>query len=119
MSEQEVLQRNLINFIVSDVFNVITEDDIFKQMPNGEWTHKGKVLSPGVCSAIAKEALAFSKTKLFDMLVEEIRYHGKERLIESSSEADMFGAKLTSYFADILRAKLTKLSSMKPLKADA
>ena len=110
--EQEVLLRHLSKFIAGEVFHTITEDDILREA-GGIIYHKGKPLAPVVAEIIAKEAKAFAKTGLFQMLQDEMRYHAKEKHNKAVTEYDLALANILSYFVDVFRSKVKKLSELK------
>lgn len=112
MTDQEVLQRHLAKFIAGEAFNTITEDDILKDV-NGVLHHKGQPLAPGGAEAIMKEAAAFTRTGLFQILQDEIRWHARIALENAKTENDIITAKLLSYFVDVFKAKIRKLSELK------
>jgi len=109
--EQEILQRRLVQFIVKDVFNTISEDDILTKTSEG-WKHKGGILTEGQITVLKKEAKQISQTKVFEILLSEIRYHAKEALNKAQTENDIISAKLLSYFADVVQSKIKKLAEI-------
>lgn len=111
MTEQEILQRSLVQFIVKDVFKTITDEDILR-LVNGQPTYKGQPLTPGQVSILKKEAIMFSKTKLYDVLQNEIRWHARQALDKAQTENDLISARLLSYFVDVLVSKLKKIADL-------
>ncbi len=109
-TEQEILQRRLSKFLVGEVFNTISEEDILKEEPGGVWTHKGQPLTPGQIAALKKEAMAFSQTKLFSILMAEIRWHGRNAHNKAVTESDLITANMLGYFADVVEGKLRKIA---------
>ena len=107
-NEQQILQRNLVQFIVKDVFRTITEDDVLKKV-DGHWTHKGQPLTEGQINILKKEATAFRKTHLNTILMAEIRWWARESFEISKTTQEMVSAKLLGFFADIIESKIKKI----------
>lgn len=111
--EQEILQRHLAKFIASEIFNTITEDSIIREV-GGVLHHKGQPLAPGMAELYRKEAVAFAKTGLFQLLQDEMQWYARDSLNKAKTETDMINAKLLSYFCDVFRSKVKKLAELKP-----
>lgn len=112
-----ILQRELAQFIVADVFNTIGPDDILVQehgplAGTAVWLHKGAPLTDGQVAVLKKEALAFSKTSLCRILMDELHYHAREKLESAKSEQDIVAAKLLSYVVKILQLKVKKIADL-------
>lgn len=117
-TEKEVLQRHLAKFIAGEAFNTITEDDILREV-NGVLYHKGQPLAPGMAEIIMKEAQAFAKTGLFQMLQDEMRWYAKDAHNKAKTENDLIVSNLLSYFVDVFKSKVKKLSELKkPARPD-
>ncbi len=111
-SEQEILQRRMAQFLVTDVFNTISEQDVLKELPNGQWSHKGQPLVQGQIDLLKREAKSFSKMNLCELLSAELRWHARVGLNEAKTEADIISAKLLSYFVDVFFSKIRKLETL-------
>ena len=111
MSEQEILQRKLAKFLVDDVFNTISSDNIL-EFKNGEYWHKGNPITKGQIEIIKKEAKQISKMGTYNILMDEVRYHARKALEKAETEQDIITAKLLSYFVDVIKSKLSKLSEL-------
>ncbi len=109
MNIQKLVQ--LAQFIVSEEFHTITEDDILKQV-EGKWFHKGIVLTQGQVDILKKEAKQFSESNLFKVLMDELNWHSRSKLEASQSEQDMIASKLLSYLADVLKSKIKKIANL-------
>jgi len=109
--EQIILQRRLSNFIIHDVFNTISSDDIL-QNRNGKWFHKGQELLDGQVEVIKKEAKKISEIGTFNILMDEVRYHGRQALEKAETEQDIISAKMLSYLVDVIKSKLKKLAEL-------
>lgn len=108
--EQRILQKNLAQFLVSEVFNTISDDDILKITAPNTWQHKGHDLTADQVNALRSEAQAIQGTVLWKMLMDEITWHAQKRTLEKSqTEADLIACKLLVYFRDILQSRLQKM----------
>lgn len=109
--EQKILQRNLSRFIIEDVFNTITEDDILRIKAPNVWVHKGKDLTPGQINALKSEARAFLSTGLWNILESELRWHAQKSTHDKAkTEEDMIAGKLMSYITDIIKTRLEQMT---------
>lgn len=111
-SEQVILQKRMSQFLVNEVFNTISDDDIFRLNSSGKWTHKGNELTQGQVDVIKKEAKNIANIKTYNILMDEVRYHAREALNKAVTEQDIITAKLLSYFVDVIKSKLKKLSEL-------
>ena len=110
-SEQFILQKQLVDFIISDVFKTINEDDILKQI-DGKWTKKGIPLPEGKIKLLKKEAEQFKKSYFYEVFLDEIRWHARNKLEAAQTEQDIISSKLLFYFCDLLNGKIKKLSEL-------
>ena len=109
--EQLILQRNLARFVISEVFNTVTEEDILKKTEEGVM-HKGVHLTEGQVNVLKKEAKQFSDSNLYKVLMDELNWHARSKLNEAKTENDMIAAKLLSYFCDAVRSKVNKIANL-------
>lgn len=116
-SEQHLLQSKLARFLISDVFNMVTEDDILKEYTPGVISYKGNALTPGEIAVIRKDIAAFMKTRAAEILLGEIRYHGKQARDKAATEADLITTAMLGYLADVLESKMKKLATVGEKKA--
>ena len=109
--DKQILRRNLIPFLVNEIFNTVTEEDILRI--NGKvWTYKGNDLSEAQMKVYQAEAQKFLKSKLWELLRNELRWQSQKRLLEKAqSEYDIIACKLLSYLTDVIESKLKKMSS--------
>lgn len=111
-SEQEILQRRMAQFLVSEVFNTVSEEDVLRAVGPDQWSHKGRILSSGEIELLKKEAKQFGKMKLPEILGAELRWHAKDKLNKATTENDIIVAKLLSYFVDLLYNKIKKIETL-------
>lgn len=111
--EQRILQRHLAQFLVSDVFNTITDEDILKIKAPNVWFHKGAELTSSQVNALRGEAQAILSTQTWKILMNELRWHAQKRTLEKSqTEQDLIAAKLLTYLTDILESRLEKMAAI-------
>jgi len=109
-AEKKILQSNLARFLVADVFNTITDEDILRIKAPNVWEYKGKELNEGQVKALRAEAEIISKTKLWGMLKDEITWYAQKNTLEKGkTESDLVAGKLLIYFKDILDSRLKKM----------
>ncbi len=109
--EQLIFQKELARFIMNDVFNTITEEDVLKQTKEG-WTHKGILLTEGQIKLLKKEASIFQQSHLYKVLFDELNWYARSYLEKAKSESDMLHAKLLSFFADVIKTKVKKIAEI-------
>lgn len=108
--EQKILKRHLARFIVDEVFDTITEDDILK-IQGDNWTHKNIPLTGPQVKALQAEAKRFSQSTLWEILRGELKWQANKRLIEKAeSEDDIIACKLLGYLADVIDSKLKRMA---------
>jgi hypothetical protein len=118
--EQRILQKNLAKFLIEDVFNTISDEDILRIVTEKDargavvkvkWLHKGVELNEDKVRALRGQAQAFIKTSLWKILREEIIWHAQKKTLDKGeTEADLVSAKLLRYFVDVLESKLKSMS---------
>lgn len=111
LAEQRILQKNLAQFLVGDVFNLITEEDLLKISAPNVWMHKGQQLSPGQVKALREQASVFKDSQLWKILEAELKYHAQKKILDKGqTEADIISAKMLIYLTDILRTRLDNMT---------
>lgn len=110
-TEQKILQKHLAQFLISDVFNTITEDDILKVKATNVWEHKGKLLTEGQVKALQNEATSFRESGLWKILKAELLWLAhKNGYVKSKTEADQIAGKMLEYLCDVVDTKLKIMS---------
>lgn len=117
MSEKAILQRNLVQFLVKDVFNTITEDDILRiertetPLQKDKWFYKGQQLPPANVELLQTQAQSLKESELWKLLKHELLWHAQEKgLYKSQTPEDQIASKLLIYFTDIIDSKLNSMS---------
>lgn len=117
MNEKAILQRNLVQFLVKDVFNTITEEDILRiersknPLQRDKWFYKGQELPAANVELLQKQAESLRESELWKLLKSELRWHAQEKgLFKSQTPEDQIASKLLIYLTDILDSKLNSMS---------
>lgn len=109
-TEQKILQKHLAQFLISDVFNTISEEDILKVKAPGVWEHKGKLLSEGQVKALSNEAKSFQESGLWKILKSELLWLAHQNgYVKSKTEADQIAGKMLEYLTDVVETKLKNM----------
>ena len=100
---------------VSDLFNNISDKDIFK-ISGQDWLFKNKKLSENEKLRLVSEAELLLKTNLWQMLQTEIRYRANKKMfLDSQTEYDLIAGKLMLYQLDIIKSVLNRITGSKNL----
>lgn len=111
--EQQILQRHLAKFLINDVFNVISEEDILKIRSANVWEHKGQLLNEGQVRALRAEAKTFRESGLWTILKAELLWLAHLKgYVKSQTESDIIGAKLIEYLTVTVDNRLKEMSSI-------
>jgi 23S rRNA maturation-related 3'-5' exoribonuclease YhaM len=109
-AEQQILQRNLARFLIEEVFNTITDDDVLKITAPNVWEHKGKQLTPGQINALKADAIAYKNSGLYTIIKDELQWHALKRTHErASTESDLIAGKMLSYLIKVVDDRLEKM----------
>jgi len=118
MTEQEILQKNLIQFLVKDVFNTVSEDDLLRierssdPRKSDQWFHKGEVIPEAQVKILKAQAQTHKESLLWKILRDELLYQSYEKgFIKSKTEADIITGKLLKYLVDVIDSKLEAMRS--------
>lgn len=110
--EQEILQKHLARFIIEDIFNTITKEDILQMKAPGVWTWKGNPLPAETIVALKEQATSFSNGMLWKILKSELLYLAQQRgLVKSKTEADLIASKLIIQLTQEIDKKLAEMGS--------
>lgn len=108
--EQHILQKNLIDHIVHNVFNSITDEDVLIIKSNKDWFLKGKRLDEERIQSLRDSAISFSESSIWKLLYGELQYHALLRASEAKTEADLVGVKEMKRIMSIMRKLLERMS---------
>lgn len=104
-TEDEILTQ-----AVKHLYNTIGADDILKE-ENGTWLFENKPLANEIKQIIISEAQIFTKSKLWRILQDDIRYRANQMMFEKSkTEQDLIAGKLWLFTLDSINTRLKSLS---------
>lgn len=105
-SDQKVLQENLVQFLVKDVFKTISPDDLLR-IEAKSWTHKGIKMHPDQVNSLKAQAQEFKDSLLWRILKAELAHVALENGFEKSqTAADQIAAKMLVYLTVVVDKKL-------------
>lgn len=104
-SEQNILQKNLSQFLIKDVFNAIEEEDILR-----DWNYKGSKLTDVQIANLRSQAKSFGDSMLWKILKNELLWQGQQRgFVKSQTEADQIAGKLLIFLTNEIDKKLQSM----------
>lgn len=116
-SEQKILQKNLARFLIEDVFNTITEDDLIRiERSNSPtqadvWHYKGDALKKEQVELLKVQAKSFAQSELWKLLKTELQYLAQQKgLVKSTTAEDIVASKMLLYVTDIIDSKIKSMS---------
>lgn len=110
IADKKILQRNLAKFLVDDVFNTITDDDVIEVITPTKWRYKDKELTAGQILALRNQATVFYRSDLWKILKDELRYLAQKKAMEKAqTEEDIFASKMLMYLTDVIDSRLKKM----------
>lgn len=116
-NETHILQKHLARFLIDEVFNTITEDDILQVERSGHptkpdvWHYKGNALTQVQVASLRKQAETFAQSDLWKILKDELRWHAHQKgLVKSQTAEDLIASKVLLYLVDVIDSKLNSMS---------
>lgn len=116
-NETHILQKHLARFLIDEVFNTVSEDDILQFERSGNptksdvWHYKGAALTQAQVNLLKKQAASFQDSELWKILSSELRWHAAQKgLVKSQTAEDMIASKVLLYLVDVIDSKLKSMS---------
>ena len=116
-NETHILQKHLARFLIDEVFNTITEDDILRiersDTPTKEdvWHYKNNALTQAQVNLLKSQAASFYGSELWVILSSELRWHALQKgLVKSQTAEDIVASKLLLFLIDVIDSKLKSMS---------
>lgn len=101
-SDKKVLQRNLAQFLIGDVFNAITDEDILEIKSQKEWRYGGRKLDVSEIELLKSEAETLEKMLLWKLLNNRKKQLAQEIIVtKSKGEDDLIAGKMILYLLDV------------------
>jgi len=110
--EQE--RQEILSQAIETIFNTIGKDDILKQ-ENGALLFKGNALNAQQVNALRVEANGILKSKMWAILVYDLKYEGNKKEDEAVTLFQLESAKLLKYLAHIMLKRLNEVASLPQL----
>jgi len=111
---KDYLRKKLIHWLVKDLFNALTPDDILTFLPGGFVRYKGKKLVKEEIVEIQESAERFSNSVIWKLLRDDARYNATETMYNQSRDyGGMLFGKAMLYCLDILEKRLQQLSNLR------
>jgi hypothetical protein len=108
----EAERQEIFNFLMSDLFNTVTEDEVFSAAGKNIYI-RGVVLSEKERMSVASSAQNLQHSAFFRQLVAEMKYAANKRMYASSeSYEDMKGGKWMLHAIDVMEKKIANLARL-------
>jgi len=115
--EKKILQKHLARFLIDDVFNLISEDDLIRiersnNPAHGDvWHYKGDKLTQAQVKMLRSQSKSFAESELWKILKGELQRNAQQKgLVKSVTSEDIVASKLLLYIVDIIDSKLKSMS---------
>src|SRR3990167_8503260 len=114
-TEKQILQRNLVDFIVHDVFNAVSYDEVLKIRSKDVWECKGRTLEKGEIASLKQEAEVIKNMKIWNHYLRNDLMWIAQRLIVNKSkvEEDLLFGKALLYWVSVVDARLESVETGK------
>lgn len=105
------LKRKILNLILKNLFNAITDDDILKNDGKGGYKLRNGGISNQQKHSYGTQARAIKEQPIWTLLNNHIKWASNQRMYEKSKDIDdlVFG-KATLYAIDLLKRKVDEIS---------
>lgn len=109
-AEQQILQKHLASFLIHDVFNQLSEDDILDISKSGEWSIGSRVLTNPEVLELKAQATKLLESKLWRLLSGEITKQAHEAILKKAgTESDLIGGKIMMFNLFVIESVLKKI----------
>lgn len=110
-SEKKILQKNLMKFLIEDVFNAVSDEDVL-QIKGTEWMYKGRPLTESEARTLKEEANIISQMRLWKVMQDEIVWHAQNAIVlKSKGEDDLIAGKMLLYWNDLMKNVIKKIEN--------
>lgn len=100
-SDKQVLQKNLSQFLVKDVFNLITEEDVLT-IKGKDWIFGGRKLDGTEVATLKSEAKVLAQMQLWKFLNNRKRQIAQNALIKTGkTDEDIIANRMILYLLDV------------------
>lgn len=107
--EQKILQKHL-QFVLCDVFNVPTQEELLDVQSPTVWVYKGVQLPEANILELRVQAEKLLNSELWKIIKGALQSDAQARsLIKSMTESDLIGAKMEIYLLNTVETLLKKM----------
>lgn len=107
------LQAEYINYLVKDLFNGVSVDDVLK-MKGMTMFYKGVALSPAQKLSLVNGAKSLKALEIWQVLLEEMKNVASKRILETSKTIeDIVFGKVMLYVIDVMEKKIENLANLR------
>ena len=107
------IKRKVIEYLVKDLFNIVTLDEILRVDRDGRITSGGKRLSKEQSARVKKDAAAFAGSYLFEHLLKDMDHFACNKIFyKAKDKSDVAIHQMLLYYNNILRDKVSKLGGV-------
>lgn len=108
--EQKILQKHL-QYVLCDVFNLPTEDDLLKISTPNKWYYKGTEMPEVSILELRGQARKLLDSELWKVLKGAMLHDAQQRALnQSKTESDIIGAKMEIYLLNQIESVLKHMT---------
>lgn len=108
------IKKKIFNYLMKDLFKMVTEDEILKTSERGKLTLNGKELTQAEINLLAEEAETLMQLSALRYILNEMEQLARKKIYEDSLNMDdVNGGKMMLYYSDVLKLKIKKLAQFK------
>lgn len=105
------LRKYLVHFVVRNLLQSITEEELLRVNKNGKMMCRGKVVTREMQDQIQVEAEYIKNSITFKLIMDDMKYLANETMFTKSSKFDdMLFGKAMLYVIDLLIKKINNLA---------
>jgi hypothetical protein len=114
MQIKNYFQKKFINWLIRDLFNFVSEEDILRIDEFGNVFYKNRKLDSDMVSSLKESAEGFSDSTMWKIVSSELRYQANRRMLEKSQSVDdILVGKAALWVLQIMEDKIDDLSKLK------
>lgn len=108
--EQKILQKHL-QFVLCDVFNLPTQEDLLKISSPTKWYYKGTEMPEASIIELRGQAQKLLDSELWKILKGAMLHDAQQRALNhSQTESDIIGAKMEIYLLNQIETTLKHMT---------
>jgi hypothetical protein len=112
-AEQNIIAKGLTRFLICDVLNAITSDDVLRVNGN-KMFWMSKELTEAEIKSLQNEAHLLLNSKLWKVLSTELLWHAQSNTLnKGGSDIDLLSGKVLKLYIETIQERLEKLGAKK------